>query len=70
MLGELGEAARDREDEDDEDVAEDAVDEELIGRLQQVPRLIVTTGYTATSRGGRCIIKAYGTKPYMPKAEY
>jgi len=44
MLGKSSEVVDDREDADDEDEVEDAVEEGRIGRLEYVPRLMVTTG--------------------------
>jgi hypothetical protein len=57
MLVKSGEVVIDCEDVEDEDDVDDAVEAGRNGRLEYVPRLIVTTGYTATSRGGRCIMK-------------
>jgi hypothetical protein len=60
ILGKSGEVELARDDAEDEDEAEDATDEGRVNRPEYCPRLIVVKGYTATSRGGRCIMKSFG----------
>ena len=59
ILGKSGEVELARDDAEDEDEAEEAIDEGRVSRPEYCPRLIVVKGYTATSRGGRCIMKSF-----------
>lgn len=57
MLVKSGDAEHDREAVEEEEDVDDAVEDGRASRLEYVPRLIVLIGWTATSRGGRCIMK-------------
>jgi len=47
---------------DEGEKVEETAEEVRIGLLTCLPWLMVTTGYTATSSGGRCIMKYIGSE--------
>jgi hypothetical protein len=69
MLGKSGVVELVRDDAEDEDEAEDDIDEGRVSRPEYCPRLIVAKGYTATSRGGRCIMKLVQSSHYGREAD-
>ena len=62
MLEKSGVATPDLDEGDEAGEVEETVEGVRIDLPLCLPWLIVTTGYTATSRGGKCIMKDIGSK--------